>query len=34
VRNLILEAVLGWSGRTPEDDVTVLVIRRHGVYGG
>jgi sigma-B regulation protein RsbU (phosphoserine phosphatase) len=34
VRNAILDAVLRWSGRTPDDDVTLLVIRCHGVYWG
>jgi len=31
VRNLIMDAVLRWSGR-PDDDVTLLVVRCHGVY--
>jgi phosphoserine phosphatase RsbU/P len=31
VRNAIMDAVLRWSGR-PDDDVTLLVVRCHGVY--
>jgi sigma-B regulation protein RsbU (phosphoserine phosphatase) len=31
VRNAILDAVLRWTG-VPDDDVTLLVIRCHGVY--
>jgi sigma-B regulation protein RsbU (phosphoserine phosphatase) len=34
VRNTIVDAVLAWGGRTPDDDVTLLVIRCHGVYWG
>jgi sigma-B regulation protein RsbU (phosphoserine phosphatase) len=34
VRNAIVDAVLRWGGRTPDDDVTLLVIRCHGVYWG
>jgi sigma-B regulation protein RsbU (phosphoserine phosphatase) len=34
LRNELLEAVLRWSGRAPEDDVMLLVIRCHGVYWG
>jgi sigma-B regulation protein RsbU (phosphoserine phosphatase) len=33
VRNAIMDAVLGWTGR-PIDDVTLLVVRCHGVYWG
>jgi serine phosphatase RsbU (regulator of sigma subunit) len=33
VRNTILDAVLRWTGR-PDDDVTLIVIRCHGVYWG
>ena len=33
LRNAIMDAVLGWSGR-PDDDVTLLVVRCHGVYWG
>jgi sigma-B regulation protein RsbU (phosphoserine phosphatase) len=31
VRNTIMDAVMRWSGR-PGDDVTILVVRCHGVY--
>jgi phosphoserine phosphatase RsbU/P len=31
VRNAIMDAVMRWSGR-PDDDVTLLVVRCHGVY--
>jgi sigma-B regulation protein RsbU (phosphoserine phosphatase) len=34
VRNAIFDAVLRWSGTAPDDDVTLLVIRCHGVYWG
>jgi len=34
VRNTIVDAVLAWGGRMPDDDVTLLVIRCHGVYWG
>ena len=33
VRVAIMEAVLSWGGR-PDDDVTLLVVRCHGVYWG
>jgi serine/threonine protein phosphatase PrpC len=33
VRDAIMDAVLQWGGR-PSDDVTVLVVRCHGVYWG
>jgi serine phosphatase RsbU (regulator of sigma subunit) len=33
VRDTIVDAVVRWGGR-PEDDVTVLVVRCHGVYWG
>jgi phosphoserine phosphatase RsbU/P len=33
-RNAIFDAVLSWSGRAPADDVTLVVIRCHGVYWG
>jgi hypothetical protein len=31
VRDTIIDAVLSWGGR-PDDDVTLLVVRCHGVY--
>jgi sigma-B regulation protein RsbU (phosphoserine phosphatase) len=33
IRNTIMDAVMRWSGR-PDDDVTLLVVRCHGVYWG
>ena len=33
LRNAIMDAVMRWSGR-PDDDVTLLVVRCHGVYWG
>jgi len=31
IRNAIMDAVVAWCG-TPQDDVTLLVVRCHGVY--
>ena len=33
IRNAIMDAVMRWSGR-PDDDVTLLIVRCHGVYWG
>jgi phosphoserine phosphatase RsbU/P len=33
MRNAIMDTVMRWSGR-PDDDMTLLVVRCHGVYWG
>ena len=33
MRNTIMDAVMRWSGR-PDDDMTLLIVRCHGVYWG
>jgi len=33
LRNAVMNAVMVWSGR-PTDDVTLVIVRCHGVYWG